>query len=69
MDLESHGKILNLGWTQESAFYRTSRVKGRNLEPGKGDGREEREWFKRGDKRMTMGEEAGDTGRSGALSL
>lgn len=64
MDLESHGKILNLGWAQ------TSQVKSRILEPGKGDGMEGKDWFKRGDKSMTMGEEeAGVTGGQGALSL
>lgn len=37
MDLESHGKILNLGWAQ------ISQVKGRNLEPGNKKGKD---WFK-----------------------
>ena len=45
-------------------------MKSRILEPGKGDGMEGKDWFKRGDKSMTMGEEeAGVTGGHGALSL
>lgn len=47
-----------------SAFYITSKMKGRNLEPRKGEGMEERKWFRRDEKRMIRGEgEAGDTGQ------
>lgn len=46
---------MNLGWTQESALYTTSKVKFRNLDPGKGDEMEKRGRFKRGKKRDDNG--------------